>query len=807
MPIKINNLTISGIRGIQNTINLQLNGKSILLYGENGSGKSSITDAIEWLYKDSVSHLENTEINLKDALRNSYTDKAINSEVYIKDNQNFNISKKLFYKGSKLVSDLSNTSETYMLASEKENLLIRYYLLRNFVSQTKSDKLKLLSDIIGFSEVTKTKEILKKTFNSVKNEIKNQNFESLINIQKETLISKIGATVSQENNLIEKINEKIKPLNLGIVAATIKDIDMILEQISKQSVNKELLSLQTFLETTKEDLASLKEDRKLIDQEYKEFYAKFNEIAADTQSVMQTYLAELLKAGNLLIEKKYPNDNTCPLCLQQKDLAKLNAEINQRLEGIKAYSQIKDKFDNAKKSVSDISSKRIKRIEVMLNNLILLKPENTTDIKKALENLKIKFKNYYETTEKKVIAGDKLPDNNELLITDNDFEIHTEILKRLEIINNTIKNNKATAIYSNISASKEAFLKIKRFENEKSKLEHQKKSLELIYNEFTKQQKEVLESFINNFSAKINEFYQYMNPGELFQEIQIVPMGEEDELKGITIEYKYNDERVYPPQKYFSDGHLNCLGIAFFLASVIAFNKKNKFIVFDDVISSFDTEHRKRFADLLFDKFSDYQIILLTHETEWFNYVSQIAKKKGWLINTVKWSETKGTYFEEKPSDLKEFIEKEFADGRAETLGNPIGQHLEHILKDICFNLEAQVNFRFNDINEKRMLDELLNSLKSRINEKGKSCWAEQLKTIDNVANSAILRNLLSHDNPFNPKLGDLIAFWADIQNLKKVFFCQDKDCKKPKVSMKNYDTVNNKIRCGCGKTEYYWKK
>lgn len=63
----------------------------------------------------------------------------------------------------------------------------------------------------------------------------------------------------------------------------------------------------------------------------------------------------------------------------------------------------------------------------------------------------------------------------------------------------------------------------------------------MIFNEFTKQQKEGLENFITIFSQKINEFYQYMNPDEPFQEIQIITIGEDDELKGITIEYKYNN--------------------------------------------------------------------------------------------------------------------------------------------------------------------------------------------------------------------------------------------------------------------------
>ena len=63
-----------------------------------------------------------------------------------------------------------------------------------------------------------------------------------------------------------------------------------------------------------------------------------------------------------------------------------------------------------------------------------------------------------------------------------------------------------------------------------------------------------------------------MNPDEPFQEIKIVTIGDEDELNGITIEYKYNGNWVSPPQKYFSESHLNFFGISFFLASVYAFN-------------------------------------------------------------------------------------------------------------------------------------------------------------------------------------------------------------------------------------------
>ena len=298
-----------------------------------------------------------------------------------------------------------------------------------------------------------------------------------------------------------------------------------------------------------------------------------------------------------------------------------------------------------------------------------------------------------------------------------------------------------------------------------------------------------------------------MNPDEQFHEIRIVTIGEEDELNGITIEYKYNNAWVSPPQKYFSESHLNCFGISFFLASVIAFNKENKFIVLDDVISSFDSTHRKRFADLLFEKFSDYQFILLTHEAEWFSYVQQLAKRKGWTIGEIKWTEAIGTHIEEKPSDLKEFIERELSNSSVGTLGNPIRKYLEAKLKDIALNLDVKVSFRLNEVNEKRMPDELLNELKSKINKNGGQDLKSKVPIIERVSNSSILGNLLSHDNPFNPKLGDLKAFWADIKELETIFYCQEAKCKRPKVSVKNYDNVLKKIRCGCDKTKYEWKE
>ncbi|MCK9400941.1 MAG: AAA family ATPase [Bacteroidales bacterium] len=808
MSIKIKKIAIKGIRGVQKTMELQLSEKSILIYGDNGTGKSSISDSFEWFFNDKVRHLsEDSEIDFKDALRNSnIEDTEVSSVEMIFSEADVNSTKTLNYKKNKLVSDFSNKSDdfnSYLNNTQNENLVLRYQFLTEFIDKTKGEKLKSLSDVIGYAEVNKAKEVLKTAYNSIKTEIKNQNYESQINTQKQIQIEKIGAAIGVEKNLFEKVNEIITPLKLGVAVKSFKDIDAVLNLL-KTRVNTIVLDELRFLENCKNTLTNLKGEISLLNSEYEKYYIEFNKIADDVYSIMQIFFAELLKAGRSVIEKKYHLDDTCPLCLQPMSKYKLLKDIQKRLAQIEESLKKKTACDAARQSIINISKERINRLE----NLRIDSHYNNKafePIKKAIDYLIIKISSLEKEANEKFTSGNKISEPKTLKLQDADFAIFTILESKITALQAVMKKDNNAVIYSNISSAKDAFLRIKKFEKERKVFEDQRSSMEIIYNEFVKKLKEGLENFITTFSGTINEYYQFMNPGEQFQELKIVTIGEEDELNGITIEYKYNDNWVSPPQKYFSESHLNCFGLSFFLASVIAFNKENKFLLLDDVISSFDSNHRKKFADLIFEKFSDYQIILMTHENEWYQYVSQLAKRKSWLINEIKWSDTEGTYIEDKPTDLREIIETNIAKGDIDITGNPIRKYLEHTLKVICANLEVKVNFRFNEVNEKRMPDELLNDLKSKIN-KSSNDLKSKMPIIDRIINSNILGNLLSHDNPFSPKLGDLKAFWADLGEFEKLFYCQESTCKKPMVSMRNYDTVAKKIRCGCDKTKYDWK-
>ncbi|MGI8580978.1 MAG: AAA family ATPase [Chitinophagaceae bacterium] len=166
MKTKIKALNLKGIRGIRENFSLKLNGKSILIYGDNGTGKSSLTDAMEWLYYDQIQHLSNEEIGRhkgKDALRNIFIEQKEDSSLEVcYTNPKLDCIKVIKGNLTDSSSNKSQEYETYLKKSQTENLILRYTDLVRFIIASKKQKLDELQAIIGFTEVGNLRNLLKK---------------------------------------------------------------------------------------------------------------------------------------------------------------------------------------------------------------------------------------------------------------------------------------------------------------------------------------------------------------------------------------------------------------------------------------------------------------------------------------------------------------------------------------------------------------------------------------------------------------------------------------------------------------------
>ena len=443
-------------------------------------------------------------------------------------------------------------------------------------------------------------------------------------------------------------------------------------------------------------------------------------------------------------------------------------ELQDRIEELQKYKDEKNTLDVLKSNLLLEYAKVENLISNILTDSNIGSDENKV-IKAHLLNIHEELINYQSEIKKDILKDEKLILPKELSINNNNFvEIEKFANEQINQLKESKKGDDKFDIHSKIVLSKNAYFDIKKLKNSKELLETQQYTLEKIFAAFIKKMESGFESFLTHLSKDINDLYAFMNPGEHIEDISLVSLQKNDEFSGITIQFKFYDNDVTPPNKYLSESHLNCLGIAFYLTSVKTFNKTNQFFIMDDVISSFDGTHRARFAHLLNEKFSDYQIILMTHEKDWFDYVSKLVKGKNWLINTFKHVDKDGPSIEVPLPSLKEQIENQISQNDINGLGNKIRKYLESLLKEMAKKLGVYMRFEYNDKNEDRMPNELLTSLQSHLNKHTDVTIDKNL--VDRLISSVFIGNKDSHDGSYQVSIGDCKAFWADVVELEQQY-------------------------------------
>lgn len=804
--VKIKTISLSGLRGVKGKLELPLNKKSALFYGDNGSGKSSIVDAFEWFYFDRVDHLSNEEIgrNILDAMRNFSLEPSASPCFNIEfTDQALNADRTISLKKTSLTAAFSNNTpafNAYLEASRKENLILRYRNLGEFILSSKTAKLEKLSEIIGFGELIKTRAALKKALNDLNKEMKNKNFESQIGLQQSHLIKYFNQNITSENQFIECTNDLLTTIKDVPKVVKFKEIEKILEQIKKPKDSK-IISVQVHLTKISDWSLSFPSRLRQIENDYEDFYNQFQSAIADVENLKKIVLEKLLSSGKEVLDGNLFEEEVCPLCLQSKSKEELKKDLAKRLLELEKIKEKKLQISTTKQGLQKTLSQEILAIKQFAEDSCTAAAE-FKKLHASLQQAIIALEKYSHELdvdltyfERQVASGPSLKLPSSIF-----SDIQSFCSTMVESISGSKEDANISEIHIKIALAKNAFLEIVRMEREKESLATQIASMSIVYAEFVKVQKNGLSSFLESFSKELNEYYEFMNPDEKIESIQMINIEKDEELLGLTLQVKFWGNEITPPQKFLSESHLNCIGIAFFLASVKAFNKHNHFFILDDVISSFDSNHRVRFADLLTEKFSDYQIFLFTHEKQWFDYLNNKIKNKGWLVKTIKWTPAQETHIEESIHNLQERIEYKIANNVVDDLGNDIRKLLENRLKEIAQSCQVRVKYLSNERNEDRMAAELLSELRSKIKA---SKQLEANPVFERLSSSLFVGNKDSHDSSFTPSIGDLKAFWKDVSDCINLFLCQS--CNKF-IAMAFYDNVGKKIRCMCGVTGYDWK-
>lgn len=108
-------------------------------------------------------------------------------------------------------------------------------------------------------------------------------------------------------------------------------------------------------------------------------------------------------------------------------------------------------------------------------------------------------------------------------------------------------------------------------------------------------------------------------------------------VEGQTLspELSFRNHPLQTPQLFLNEARLSALGLAIYLAGRLACtptasNSALKLLVLDDVLIGLDHSNRLPVLDVLQTKFADWQIVLLTHDRNWFDLARSHLPEAAW---------------------------------------------------------------------------------------------------------------------------------------------------------------------------------
>ncbi|MDB5813850.1 MAG: hypothetical protein JWN23_967 [Rhodocyclales bacterium] len=202
-----------------------------------------------------------------------------------------------------------------------------------------------------------------------------------------------------------------------------------------------------------------------------------------------------------------------------------------------------------------------------------------------------------------------------------------------------------------------------------------------------------VQALLDQLQKPMNDVYK-MIQGDGAKPIRLELPGEDDanqQRLNLLIDFAQNRTNVQPAG-YLSDSQIHSVALALRMAAIKQFNATAPIIALDDIVTSYDADHRRTIAGLIATMFGDCQILITTHDERFFNYLKDQLEEKLWhFTRIIGLDPGYGPRFaDHKVSDA--MIEARWADGLS--AANEMRQAEEEWLFGICREFGVNVRIR-----------------------------------------------------------------------------------------------------------------
>lgn len=803
MP-RIQRLDLCGFRGALEEASLLFDGKSLLLFGENGTGKSSFVDALEKLFTGKVATL--------DARAQGLSSDRHGPHIHLGNNP---VKIGVTFADSLSTPFALDTDRTHppaevqkYLDSARENLyILRRRQILDFIDSLPRDRYALLRPFLplsGFERLENELRIAKERAEA-KGQQARQQFSSLTNQLGRELGLSIADQAPTEGEIVQAISQFLGTVGQAPIQhfsqldESVGRLDAALAPFGDLTRQSRISSVISSLEQLREAIASTA----LIQYE-----AALEKLRSREAQEARVFYEAVLEQGIRWIQEE--RRQTCPLCEQEINTEQTIELARQRLDAMRQILDLRRQsqraLDHARQTIRSAQEAlgRTTRAADLLASAdhgqcqeVLL--EVGTALQKASSALDGELR---AIKLEDVRAASTVFQGNSPL----QLRLAGEQARFQQLLASLPSPERARNLLSarnTIIRVKELWAEISNARTTVSELDQQAIVAARLHEDARTARREAIQAIFDELSQDIDNLYSQLHPGEshggIRLEVREVGQG------SVNLRGNFYDRTDEDPRAYYSDAHLDTLGLSIFLA-LRRWHRKQRpefdLLVLDDVLTSVDVHHVVRLSELLLREFKDYQILLTTHDRIWFEHLRDIQARcrvAHQFVNKVihKWTIEEGPDIRE-PEDERQDIERLISDGSAEQIAALAGRLLEHILQEMRYSLRMSVQAKPGELYE---IGDLWPAFYATVKKEYPTLYERARNTLDALDVRWPVRNWIgAHRNDWarNVPRNAAIEFARAVRGLFDLVFCLS--CRRfitPSV------TPLGQLACRCGEKIY----
>ena len=629
---QLKHMVVGPFRGFSRAEEFHLDSQCVLIYGPNGTGKSSFCEALEYSLLGSVSEAETKRFrDQAEYLKNAHVNQFIPPHIIAKDENEDDVI-------------VEPNPSKYRFCFVEKNRIDNF---SRIAAQAPSKQTELISTLFGLEEFT----------NFVRN------FTTEIDGRYIDILGEKNQLLTQKRLELSSA-EQIK-INNTAELETISHEELVLAQQYKNNFSFSLMAKEIL--GTEDSLGAIHQLEKelqtpvpskshlttsALDTLINNIGTNINQLNIQQQELglysQQVSFKQLYEA---VIQIQPSNPDSCPACHTPLNQVTINPYQNSQdeLNKLQHLAEIQKRIQD----IQQIIGQYLYSLAQMLNTCLHFLPTSNqlavyqipngiqpsiTWWNSLLQPLVDGFTPYQhiQMQVKHLENIDLLSDQAQVTRNEKQAELHKlrEFERQITVLHtrrNTAVNeiSKTELLITNFNTQNEQLINEVMLEGS---LLQRNQSITAGYAEFVSKINEYNRLLPSQLVADLGEtvttlynaFNRYDTPHEKLATVQLPLM----QPQKLLISFQTEPTKFFDALHILSEGHIRCIGLAILLAKNI---KENcPILIFDDPVNAIDDEHRGAIRETLFNDsyFEQTQIILAIHGEEFFNNTHQILGKQ-----------------------------------------------------------------------------------------------------------------------------------------------------------------------------------